>query len=154
MAKCHITHGQFGTPLYAAWCNMKYRTAHEPLYAAVAVDARWATFEGFIDHPPAGEFHKGMCLGRIGDVGPYSPENTRWQTKTESSRESVERRMTRLPDGRFADDVARENGIHKDTWHKRIGRGWDPLAAVTTPAKNKGRNRTIRTTRQPARESE
>jgi hypothetical protein len=138
------THGQYGTPLYWAWTRMKARCAHHHRYVAVSVDPRWLTFEGFAANPPAGEFRPGMHLARFGDAGDYSPENCRWLTREANSREAIEPRMMLLPDGRRADDVARANGIHCGTWHARVKRGWDVQRAVTTPAKNKGKNRPLR----------
>jgi hypothetical protein len=133
-------HGQAGTPLYRSWKGMRQRCnaawqAEHPSYAGVTCDPRWTTFEGFRDNPPTvpdgRPFQPGMCLSRVSDIGPYSPENARWRTRGENSREAWERRMARLPDGRFAGDVAKENGIASSTWEQRVRRGWDIERAVT-----------------------
>ena len=71
-----------------AWCNMRRRVRTYPTYAGVEIDERWSTFAGFLAHPPAGTYEVGLCLCRTDDVGPYSPENCRWDTKTNSAKES------------------------------------------------------------------
>jgi hypothetical protein len=123
--------------------NMRVRCTEHwqvkcPSYFGVTCDPRWETFEGFRDNPPrvadGHEFEPGMELARVGDVGPYSPENARWRTKAENIREMLEHsRMIRLPDGRFGVDVARENGIPGGTWNHRLHLGWDPTKAATAP---------------------
>lgn len=80
------------SPLYRAWVNMRQRTTNRrayPTYAGVDCDPRWETFEGFVAHQPTTgrAFEPGLCLARFGDLGHYTPENTRWLTRSENSRE-------------------------------------------------------------------
>lgn len=105
------SHGQSGTPLYMAWKAMRWRVRNRPTYRDVTIDERWATIEGFMANPPGGTYEPGMVLSRIGDLGPYSPENARWQTKQQNGREAMERSMVRLTDGRFLADVAKEHNM-------------------------------------------
>ncbi len=98
------------------------------------MDPRWKTFEGFLAQPPGGEWFPGAALCRNGDVGDYSPENARWDTRSANSREAAERRMTVLPDGRLAFDIAKAHGIRQSTYRMRVSLlGWDLERAVTTP---------------------
>lgn len=131
-------HGGVGTGEYMCWQSMRSRTngtydAVRPGYAGVKCDPRWTTFEGFLAYPPAGEYAPGKVLARTGDVGDYSPENCRWATKSENSREANERKMHRMPDGRFALDVARENGITTSAFWDRMQSGWTTTEAATLP---------------------
>jgi hypothetical protein len=142
------THLQSNTPLHNAWLSMNARThdlAQFPSYAGVRKDSRWDTFEGFVAHPPAGEFEPGKVLSRIADRGNYTPENCRWLTKSENVREMAENRtvspMRRLPDGRFAKDVAREHGVSSVMLCKRIKAGWSIERAATEAPHAKGRHR-------------
>lgn len=41
--------------------------------------------------------------------------------------------MIMLRDGRYAIDVARENGIDPECMYRRIKRGWNSLLACTVP---------------------
>ena len=120
-------------------CTAVYQ-AKRPSYAGVRCDPRWATFEGFLANQPAGRpFEPGLVLARLGDTGDYTPENTRWATKAENSREMNEvSRMARLPDGRFAADVARENGVSTALLAERVRRyGWDIMDAATRPPRRR-----------------
>lgn len=97
----HTTHGQAQTPLYKVWENMRQRTSGSPrypTYAGVRCDPRWDTFLGFVLHPPLGHnpfgadhdfYEPGLCLTRAGDSGDYTPENTRWLTRSENAREQA-----------------------------------------------------------------
>lgn len=134
----HPRHGMSRTPIHTAWAGVRARTKKGgrvqrmfPSYVGVNLDPRWETFEGFLANQPAGRpFSPGMVLARFNDEGNYSPENTRWATKGENARESIERKMIRLSDGRFARDVARENGVSVAAMDSRIRRGIQPDAAV------------------------
>lgn len=136
----HRTHGLTDTPIYKVYGAMRLRTngnfVRRPNYADVRHDPRWDTFEGFLANPPAGEYEVGKVLARYGDTGDYTPENCRWATKSENSREANETRggyMNVLPDGRYAVDVAREHGISIKRYVSRVRRGWSLLDACTLP---------------------
>lgn len=142
MAK--LSHGLSYTPIYKAYYAMVQRTRGDfhlksygrSGYEGVRRDPRWDTFEGFLAHPPAGEPGRGMMLARYGDTGDYTPENCRWATKAENSREANETRagyMNLLPDGRYAVDVAREHGISIKRYWARVERGWSMQDACTQP---------------------
>jgi hypothetical protein len=134
-----FVHGGHGTPLYLRWASMKARTtpgtaANNGNYVGVKRDPRWDTFEGFRDNPPTTgrPFGPGLELARFNDVGDYTPDNTRWLTKSENVIEALDRRRLRLPDGRIASHVARENGIPLGTWEARYYmKGIDLTTAVT-----------------------
>lgn len=140
-ASIRTTHGQTSTPLYRVYYGMRQRTRGDyhlkPYgrsgYEGVKCDPRWATFEGFLAHPPAGQYEPGKVLARYGDTGDYTPENCRWATKAENSREANEPKMHRMPDGRFALDVARENGITTSAFWDRMQSGWTTTEAATLP---------------------
>ena len=132
----HTRHGMKGTKLYRAWQGMRTRCttsyqARTPSYLGVTHCAEWATFEGFIAHPPPGIFVAGeSVLGRIGDVGDYSPTNARWITKSENSREA----STRYFVGDIAAlDIALSNSIGQRALYDRLRRGWSVHDAATTP---------------------
>ena len=137
IASERITHGMAGTKIYSAWNGMRTRCTasyqeRRPSYSGVTHCAEWATFEGFLAHPPPGVFIDGVTvLGRIGDVGEYSPTNARWITKRENIREA---HLKHFIDGVPAIDIARANGISVSMFCKRIRRGWTPEDSATRPA--------------------
>jgi hypothetical protein len=134
--------GKSKDPLYQAWKHMLARCdpawqERYPTYQGVRCDPRWETFEGFLDHQPPGRtFLQGLALARWGDTGDYTPENTRWATKSENSREMVERRMYRLADGQFANDVAKRNQLER-VWYRRMKAGMPIEDAVAIPCEPK-----------------
>ena len=134
----HATHGMEGTKIYRAWDGMRQRCnpsgsarRHRPSYLGITHCPEWATFEGFLAHPPPGEFIDGVTvLGRIGDVGDYSPSNARWITKGENTREA---NLKYFIDGVPAVDIARSNGISGSAMISRIRLGWTIEDAVSLP---------------------
>jgi hypothetical protein len=67
---------------------MRSRVRNRASYAEVNIDPRWDTLQGFIENQHAGRpYEPGLCLCRSGDVGDYSPENCRWDTKSANVRE-------------------------------------------------------------------
>lgn len=92
MAK--IKHGQSGKKCslsYASWCAMKARclnpnTSHFNDYGGrgIKVCERWMKFENFFCD--MGHRTKGMTLGRINNDGNYEPENCRWETWKQQSK--------------------------------------------------------------------
>lgn len=134
------THGQTDSLLHQRWASMRHRCspagqARHPTYVGVRSDERWGTFEGFLANPPTvsdgHEYEPGMVLARVADRGDYSPENARWRTKSENTREMMEGKMRRLADGRFASDVARTNGITPQRLSARLRCGWSLERATT-----------------------
>jgi hypothetical protein len=76
--------------LYERWHKMHWRVKHLPAYKEVSVDERWSTFQGFLDNqPPGRSYELGLCLCRWSDEGDYTPENTRWATRSENTREAI-----------------------------------------------------------------
>lgn len=123
------THGASKTPLYRTWVEMKKRCGDKfqlryPSYKGIKCCELWQTFEGFRDNQPAGLSHKkGVHLARTDDIGDYYPENCRYATTSENAYDVNIRKMIKLPDGRFAKDVAKELGISHIALLNRIRRG-------------------------------
>lgn len=139
-SKAFTTHG--GSPtnksisklsrdLYNRWISMRVRCTpsfwkKRPTYTGVNYSPLWETFEGFRDNQPEGDiFAPNLVLSRIGDQGDYTPENCRWITNRENTLEmhSLRENKHRLTTGELAVSVARQNGIHPDTFYRRVKRG-------------------------------
>lgn len=136
-------HGQFGTPTYRCWAKMVERCTSPACqgYAAygaagIDVDPAWVGvggFERFVAHVGERPSLK-HSIDRINNAIGYWPGNVRWATAGEQARN---RKMTIFVtiDGEtlcVADWCARF-GLDRETAYARIKKGWDRIAAVTTP---------------------
>lgn len=105
--------------------------------------------------PPA----DGKSLDRIDNDGHYEIDNLRWASASEQTLNSRQtpllveaRRMNlakrkphpppvkyRMPDGRPARQVARENGVGDASFKSRVFLGWSPERAATEPVRRRKR---------------
>ena len=134
------THGlsrKSGT--YAVWVGMRDRcfcvtdtSYHRYGGRGITVCERWSSFENFL--ADMGERPPGMTIDRIDNNGPYSPENCRWATNLEQSRNKRTSILITVGSETLClSEWADRTGIDYWTLHGRIRRGWDPVRVVTTP---------------------
>lgn len=133
-------------PLYDTWAEMLQRCGNpkKQNYAryggrGITVCERWRSFEAFeADMSPR---PLGGTLDRVDNDGDYSPENCRWATMREQSRNKRTNRVLTL-DGRSQTvaDWAEEVGIPSSIIRQRIDRsGWSVRDALTRPRRSWGR---------------
>jgi hypothetical protein len=121
------THGMTETGIYRSW----KATSHK---GRAGRCEHWDTYQKF--HADMFDtWFEGAVLARYGDAGIYEPDNCRWLTRGENSREAHELsgNMHMCSDGRFGADVAQENGIAQPTFIQRVNRGWSVDEACTIP---------------------
>lgn len=94
---------------------------------------RWAIANGYDEKAPFGE----CSLERIDNDGDYTPENCRWATYREQSRNTRRNRhLTFNGKTMIVNDWAAETGIASCTIRRRIDHyGWTVGQALTTPVR-------------------
>lgn len=137
------------TPEYKTWLGMKERcdNANSCYYnryggRGISLCGRWKeSFEAFLED--MGPRPSGTSIDRINNDGNYEPDNCRWATPKEQSRNKRNNRKIVL-DGveRLTIEVADETGIPVLVIVKRLKRGWTPERAVSEPVKD-GSERTL-----------
>jgi len=125
------------TPEYLAWDRMKKRCAgadphHKRYYTdrGISIDPRWESFENFFtDMGPMPA--PGLTLERKNNDLGYSPDNCKWATWQEQSRNRRNSRWIEI-DGvrKTLSDWITESKIPHSTVRNRIIRGISPKAAL------------------------
>lgn len=140
------THGQTGTRLYEIWRNIIRRTTQPshhsyPDYGGrgITMCPEWReSFEAFAnDMGPT--YRDGLSIDRIDVNGHYQPDNCRWATPTQQSRNMRRNRLvTAWGQTRTLSEWAELHEINYQTLYNRITRsGWPVERALTTPPQRK-----------------
>lgn len=146
------THGQFigqrgrQSPEYRAWAMMLNRctSKKEHLFRyyggrGIKVCNRWLSFANFfkdMGRRPSAEH----SVDRIDNDGDYEPENCRWATDMQQSRNRRSNKwLTHDGVTLCLRDWSRRVGIHYNTIHGRLCCGWTVAEALTTPVAKKTR---------------
>lgn len=130
---------------YRVWLNMKDRClnpnntrADRYLERGIKVCNRWSdSFENFLDD--LGEAPEGCTIERIDNDGDYTPENCRWATYHDQSRnKSTNIWYTYKGKRMIARDWEKELGLIKGGLKARLRLGWTLEEALTIPNLGKG----------------
>lgn len=140
----NVTHRCANDPFYHTWCAMMwrcYKKEHHnyPRYGArgIYVCNEWHNPENFIKwaYSTVGEKTKELTIDRINNDGPYSPENCRWATIKEQSRNrSTTRFETINGETKPLKSWCEQYGIGYSTvLHRFNYLGWELEDALTVP---------------------
>jgi hypothetical protein len=117
---------------YRRWLNMRYRCSSPACRQyrdyggrGITVCDRWQEFAAFYeDMYPT--YRPGMQLDRIDNDAGYSPENCRWVTASQNTRNRRTNRWVETPDGPMVlAEAAEKYGINRNTLGRRVQRGVD-----------------------------
>lgn len=135
-------HGLHKSPLYRVWVRMHQRCYDPkiekyPHYGGrgITVCERWHDVTKFHeDMSPL--YRDGLWLDRIDNDGPYSPENCRWTARSTQQRNKRNNIVISF-NGRsqVLQDWCDELGIRYGLVWDRIRAGWEPVKALSTPAR-------------------
>jgi hypothetical protein len=137
-----------GLALYATWTAMRARCLSEahpsyPRYGGrgIAICDRWLeSFDDFVADMGPRPF-KDAELDRRENDGPYSPDNCRWSTSKDNSRNRQNARVLDTPFGPMPMWQAAETfGLSANTLGGRLHRGW-PASRLFEPLQRPGQAR-------------
>jgi hypothetical protein len=155
-SKRSTKHGFRGTRIYRIWAGIKSRclNPNEPGYQkyygvrGISICDEWRdSFEAFRDHvmqlPHYDE--KGYSLDRVDNDGDYEPDNVRWATLTEQSRNNRGNHLlTFAGKTQCLTAWAIEVGLNPNMVFQRIKAGWSVDRALTSPSRGLSRKSRVR----------
>lgn len=135
-------HGMTRTTIYRLWNSMRQRCYNPSAFGysryggrGIKVCERWQSFENFFDDmsPRPSPQHS---LDRIDNDGDYCPENCRWATNKQQSRNMKTNVLLTVNDKTLCvTEWAELTGISRKTIYERLNRGWSADRAVSAPVK-------------------
>lgn len=132
-------HGMARSRIYGVWRSMRSRCENPNVKAysdygarGITVCERWHDFANF--YADMGDCPAGMTLDRIDNDCGYSPNNCRWASRTEQSRNQRGlRMMTAFGATRSMGEWSELTGIKLSTIWNRIKLGWSDEEALSRP---------------------
>jgi hypothetical protein len=131
------THNRCKSRTYKSWSQMKNRCSNSKyvefeFYGGRGIKCcdRWMSFDAFLED--MGERPEGKTLDRINQNGNYEPENCRWATPKEQSR-NTRRNVVVSIDGEsktVAEWCENPNAAKDKTIYRRLKLGWQGREAV------------------------
>lgn len=134
-----VRHNLARHPLYKTWNNIIQRCGKHKNYVNISVCDEWKSdFVNFYDWAINNGYEKGLTIDRIDSSGNYCPENCRWITQTEQTRNtSRNRNITINGVTKCMTDWCKVYNINRGTLQKRLLLGWNEIYALTTPVNTK-----------------
>ncbi len=146
LSGAQLVHGESKprTGEYKTWMSMHERCANptSPAFRhyggrGIKVCERWASFENFL--ADMGRRPPGLQIERIDNDRGYSPENCKWATRTENTRNRRVARMVTLDGKRIHIFEACDRlGMSRKTVLAKIRRGLSPDEAIRAPVRERG----------------
>jgi len=128
------------SPEYSVWASMLRRCTNpkNPRFSryggrGITVCERWKDFASFIaDMGPRPEGP--LTIERLDNDGPYSPENCRWASYREQSRNTSQNRLLTLDGVTLClQDWCVRLGLTRNAVNARLRSGWSVERILTTP---------------------
>jgi hypothetical protein len=134
------THGMSRTSFYRAWRSMLNRCDYKECYVSrgIKVCDRWRVFDKFMEDMIKG-YSNELSLDRINNDGDYTPQNCRWATKKEQTRNRrITRTLTVFCETKPMAEWCDIYGVSYSTLNSRINCGWPSEKALLTKVESHG----------------
>ena len=132
ITKNNTKHGLRNSRIYKIWCGIKYRCGRDKNYLNIKICDLWEKdFMSFYIWATEHGYGDNLTIERINSKGNYCPENCRWATSKEQTR-NTSRSHYVLYKGRkiTVGELAEMCGVNYDTVLTRLQRGWTPESAT------------------------
>lgn len=144
-----IKHGLIGTPLYRTLSAMRQRCQNPKnikyhIYGGkgIKICPEWQDPKAFFQWSLNNGYKPGLTLDRIDGNKDYSPENCRWTDYlTQNNNTSRNHFIEIFGECKTVVEWARDSRscVSYEVFASRIKRGWNPLSALTKPAKKRNK---------------
>lgn len=140
-------HGKHKTRIYRIWESMNRRCVstlndlsgkyyHQK---GIKVCEEWRNFQNFYNWSMSHGYEDNLTIDRIDSAKGYEPDNCRWATMKEQSRNKSNSIMVTIDNvTKNLADWCEIYNISYQLGRQRITRGMDPLTAFTTPPRKRG----------------
>ena len=140
MVNRKTTHGETGTPLFNVWMSMKercrnpnVRTYHRYGGRGISVSEEWNLYENFRDWAHENGYEAGLEIDRIDNNGNYSPDNCRWATRKQNTRNTSKTIfLNAFGERKSLADWAEDDRcvVERKTLWRRLKDGWNVEDAI------------------------
>ena len=153
--KRNLKHGQSNSKLYNVWSSMKKRCNeknHKSYYRyggrGITYCSEWEDFNNFMGWALKNGYKENLTLDRIDNDKGYYPENCRWATPKEQSRNRhTNKFLTYKGNTKTIAEWEEILGTKKGTIASRIRHGWSIEKAIETPVKKRSPSKARSNTR-------
>lgn len=149
MTEQNIKHGMSGTRIHTIWNAMRARCSLKSGFAyayyggrGIKVCDEWLDFQTFCDWAMAHGYSDKLTLERIDTNGDYCPQNCKWITMSEQSR-NKRSTIWVMYDGRrmsLVEAAEIANLPYKDVWQRIKKLGWTADRALSEPIYNSSKS--------------
>ena len=129
-----ITHNLSKHPLYKTWNNMTQRANKHKRYIGIFVCDEWLSFINFYNWSISNNWELGLEIDRIDNLKGYSPENCKWSTRQQQTRNTSRNRYFEYKNEKLLlVELCEKYNINRNTFNKRLRLGWTIDKIIETP---------------------
>ena len=129
-----ITHNLSKHPLYRTWNNMTQRANKHKRYSGIFVCDEWLSFINFYNWSIANNWELGLEIDRIDNLKGYSPDNCKWSTRQQQTRNTSRNRYFEYNNEKLLlVELCEKYNINRNTFNKRLRLGWTIDKIIETP---------------------